>query len=191
MAKGYLQKKDIDSFESFAPTASHITIRLVLAITAESNTRISSWGWCVPWIALSYWERDRAYRFRQIFSTSLPVYRLSNDMIFHTAYVSIRQHTSAYVSIHQHRKGRRPLNDLILLLFLAISRFLIFPCNAVVRGITKLSHSETEHTHTHTHTRTQWAFLGWDTYECSCLPILSTCHRNGLSTRLDCGHVCW
>ncbi len=28
-----LQKKDIDYFESFAPTASHITIRLVLAIT--------------------------------------------------------------------------------------------------------------------------------------------------------------
>ena len=34
VAKGYLQKKDIDYFESFAPTASHITIRLVLAITA-------------------------------------------------------------------------------------------------------------------------------------------------------------
>ncbi len=34
VAKGYLQKKDIDYFESFVPTASHITIRLVLAITA-------------------------------------------------------------------------------------------------------------------------------------------------------------
>jgi hypothetical protein len=34
VAKGYLQKKDIDYFESFAPTASHITVRLVLAITA-------------------------------------------------------------------------------------------------------------------------------------------------------------
>ncbi len=34
VAKGYLQKKDIDYFESFAPTASHITIRLVLTITA-------------------------------------------------------------------------------------------------------------------------------------------------------------
>jgi hypothetical protein len=34
VAKGYLQKKDIDYFESFAPTASHITILLVLAITA-------------------------------------------------------------------------------------------------------------------------------------------------------------
>ncbi len=30
----HLQKKDIDYFESFAPTASHTTIRLVLAITA-------------------------------------------------------------------------------------------------------------------------------------------------------------
>jgi hypothetical protein len=34
VAKGYLQKKDIHYFESFAPPASHITIRLVLAITA-------------------------------------------------------------------------------------------------------------------------------------------------------------
>ncbi len=31
--KGYLQKKDIDYFESFDPTVSHITIRLVLVIT--------------------------------------------------------------------------------------------------------------------------------------------------------------
>ncbi len=34
VAKGYLQKKDVDYFESFAPPASHITIRLVLAIAA-------------------------------------------------------------------------------------------------------------------------------------------------------------
>ncbi len=34
VAKGHLQKRDIDYFESFAPTASHITIRLVIAITA-------------------------------------------------------------------------------------------------------------------------------------------------------------
>ncbi len=33
VTKGYLQKKDIDYFESFAPTASHITIRLVLDTT--------------------------------------------------------------------------------------------------------------------------------------------------------------
>ena len=34
VVKGYLQKKDIDYFESVAPTASHITIRLVLRISS-------------------------------------------------------------------------------------------------------------------------------------------------------------
>ena len=33
VAKVYLQKKDIDYFESFAPTVSHITIGLVFSIT--------------------------------------------------------------------------------------------------------------------------------------------------------------
>ena len=34
VALGYQQRKDVDYFASFSPTASYVTIRLVLALTA-------------------------------------------------------------------------------------------------------------------------------------------------------------
>jgi len=34
VALGYQQRKDVDYFASFSPTASYVTIRLVLAVTA-------------------------------------------------------------------------------------------------------------------------------------------------------------
>ena len=92
VAKGYLQKKDIDYFESFAPTASHITIRLVLAITAVPGFFSYDYDAVCAFISAPLPASERVYM------KAIPGYPLKDDEcleLYYTIY-GLKQSPRAY-----------------------------------------------------------------------------------------------
>ena len=92
VAKGYLQKKDIDYFESFAPTASHITIRLVLAITAIPGFFSYDYDAVCAFISAPLPVSERVYM------KAVPGYPLEDDecLELHYTIYGLKQSPRAY-----------------------------------------------------------------------------------------------
>ena len=97
VAKGYLQKKDIDYFESFAPTASHITIRLVLAITAIPGFFSYDYDAVCAFISAPLPVSERVYM------KAVPGYPLEDDecLELHYTIYGLKQSPRAYYLLCQ------------------------------------------------------------------------------------------
>ncbi len=97
VAKGYLQKEDINYFESFAPTVSHITIRLVLVITAIPDFFSCDYDAVCAFVSASLPVSERVYM------KAVPGYPLEDDecLELHYTIYDLKQSPRAYFLLCQ------------------------------------------------------------------------------------------